>query len=210
MSILGDIERFVADLYEYRLPITIGLVLAAELALGFAYRSGWHVIVWRHKLASSITAIVLLAVAIPLGNELLSPLWERSFLEEASPIVAASEPDVAADESGPAVLRRGEWKGEDSFHFAEGTALILERAPGEYVLRVEDFSVRNGPDLFVYLSPDADGYTDGAINLGELKATDGAFNYEIPPGTDISEFRSAVVWCRRFSVGFDSAELIEA
>ena len=37
------------------------------------------------------------------------------------------------------------------------------RRPGSTRLRLEDFSVRNGPDLFVYLSPDPDGYADGAL-----------------------------------------------
>ena len=76
-------------------------------------------------------------------------------------------------------------------------------------MRFEDFSVRNGPDLFVYLSPDPNGYADGAINLGELKATDGAFNYAIPPDIDIAQFRSAIVWCKQFSVEFASAPLDE-
>ena len=64
------------------------------------------------------------------------------------------------------------------------------------------FSVRNGPDLFVYLSPDRAGYADGALELGTLKATDGAFGYELPAGTDPGEFASAVVWCKQFAVLF--------
>ncbi|MYI85818.1 MAG: DM13 domain-containing protein [Dehalococcoidia bacterium] len=75
------------------------------------------------------------------------------------------------------------------------------------MLRVENFSVRNGPDLFVYLSRNPDGWEEEAINLGDLKATDGAFNYEIPSDIDIEEFKSAVVWCRRFAVLFGHATL---
>ena len=67
--------------------------------------------------------------------------------------------------------------------------------------------MRNGPDLFVYLSRNADGWEENAVNLGELKATDGAFNYEIPADIDIEEFQSAVVWCRRFAVEFGHATL---
>jgi hypothetical protein len=70
--------------------------------------------------------------------------------------------------------------------------------------------VRNGPDLFVYLSPSADGYAEGALNLGGLKATDGSFNYEVPEGTDISQFKSVIIWCRRFTVLFAVAPLVEA
>ena len=80
-----------------------------------------------------------------------------------------------------------------------------------YVLRFEDFSVRNGPDLYVYLSEDpAGGSVDEALNLGGLKATDGAFNYEVPPQIDVSRAKSAVVWCRQFSTLFAHAEFMPA
>jgi hypothetical protein len=81
-------------------------------------------------------------------------------------------------------------------------------ADGRLVLRVEEFSVTNGPDLFVVLSPEADGYADGSLNLGGLKATDGNFNYAIPEGTDLAQYRSAVVWCRSFNVTFAYATLV--
>jgi hypothetical protein len=105
------------------------------------------------------------------------------------------------------VVAKGEFMGADDFHFGEGQALLIETAPGSYVLRFENFSVRNGPDLFVYLSPAAEGDLDGALKLGGLKGTDGAFNYDVPPGTDISTFRSAVVWCDQFAVLFATAPL---
>lgn len=107
----------------------------------------------------------------------------------------------------PQVVLEGTWQGADDFHFAEGRVLIVETEPGVYTLRVEDFSVRNGPDLFVYVSPDPAGYTAEAVKLGELKATDGAFNYDIPAGVTLEQMRSAVVWCDAFAVLFGSAEL---
>jgi len=129
---------------------------------------------------------------------------------------ASDEPEQQAMPAGeedtpepfrPREARRGVWEGADAFHFAEGDALIIEVAPGRYVLRVENFSVRNGPDLFMYLSPDPDGYAEGGLTLGELRATDGSFNYEIPEGTDLSLFKSVVVWCERFAVLFATATL---
>lgn len=121
--------------------------------------------------------------------------------ETAAP--ATDEPDTATFEAR--IVTQGEFMGADDFHFAEGQALLIETSPGEYTLRFENFSVRNGPDLFVYLSPSADGYADGALELGELKGTDGAFNYEVPAGTDVSQFASAVVWCKAFTVLFATA-----
>ena len=57
----------------------------------------------------------------------------------------------------PTTVASGEFRGTDDFHFGSGTASIIEIEPGRYHLRLEDFSVRNGPDLYVYLSPAADG-----------------------------------------------------
>ena len=109
----------------------------------------------------------------------------------------------------PGITHSGEFMGADSFHFGEGQALLIQTAPGQYVLRFENFSVRNGPDLFVYLSPKRDGYGIDSLELGKLKATDGAFNYDVPAGTDVSQYKSAVVWCKAFSVLFAVAPLSE-
>ncbi len=274
MDIAGDLERFLSeDLYPYRYPLTIGFAVAFIGALAAAYRLGWHIIAWRRRLVTGPALVILLVVAIPLGNYFLSPLWERNTVCEASPIagagsgadscddvvLASTNPPTATapqTESGgtptatvtgaptdapagvgglptdapndpvatatnapaaatdapasgfePHVVSQGEFEGADDFHFGNGTALLIESEPGVYVLRLEEFSVRNGPDLFVYLSPDPGGYTDAAINLGELKGTDGAFNYDIPAGTDVSQYQSAIVWCKAFAVLFATATL---
>jgi len=120
---------------------------------------------------------------------------------------ATPPPTPAATPFEPSVRATGPFHGADDFHFGEGTASIIETAPGQFTLRFEAFSVRNGPDLYVYLSPDRDGYADGAVELGALKATDGAFGYELPAGTDPLAFESAVIWCRQFAVLFAVAPL---
>ncbi len=101
----------------------------------------------------------------------------------------------------------GRFHGSDDFHFGRGTASIIEIEPGRYHLRLEDFSVRNGPDLYVYLSPSAKGYAKGALELGKLKATDGSFGYDLPPGADPHDFASAVIWCKQFAHLFATAPL---
>ena len=243
MTVFGEIEQFISEeLYRYRWPITIGLVLSAAVVIWFAYSQRWHVALWRHRLASAIVGVPLLIASAIAGNYFLSPLFERSLACEASPIagagagakecdesaaVTADEPEdttrpaaspggaepTAAPTDAPAfeaqVVRQGEFRGADDFHFGEGKALLIESGPGRYTLRFEEFSVRNGPDLFVYLSADPEGDESGALNLGDLKATDGAFNYDIPEGTDVSQFASAMVWCKEFGVLFAVAPLGE-
>jgi Electron transfer DM13 len=247
LNIFGDLENFIADdLYPYRYvitPIAIALILAGVY---IAYRLGLHLVLMRHKVATAVIGIPLIAVSLVAGDYLVSPLWERTHLEEASPLAAAdttgnggsetttsteadtAEADDESSESSSAepspspsgatgdsargfeatVVQTGEFMGSDEFHFGRGNALLIETEPGKYVLRFEEFSVRNGPDLYVYLSTDPTGESvDEAFNLGQLKATDGAFNYEIPPEIDISTVKSAVVWCRQFTVLFAHAEL---
>ena len=226
LNIFGDVETLIADdLYPYRYVITPLLVLAALGALYVAYRLGLHRLVARNPIPSAAVAVPLAIVAVVAGNYLLSPLWERSHLDETSPLTAApiDDPTVHASEGSsdegaqvaPAFVAStayaGMFRGSDEFHFGRGDALIIETEPGKYVLRFENFSVRNGPDLYVYLSEDPDGEkVSEMLNLGKLKATDGAFNYEIPSTIDVSRVKSAVVWCRQFSVLFAHATLMEA
>lgn len=116
-----------------------------------------------------------------------------------TPTPAAGATQTAA---GPALLAEGTFRDGDPGHNGEGIARLIRDADGNHVLRFENFSVTNGPDLFVILSR-ADGYSgDGALDLGRLKATDGNVNYAIPAGADISQFKSVVIWCRQFSVTF--------
>lgn len=225
MDIFAELERFFSEVvYPNRWPILAGVLLAAAAVTAIGYGRGWHRTLWRHRLATALIVVPLVGAAIPLGNYLLSPLIERSYANEASPLVAAA--DVPATVATPTtsiepasmpassfaarVAFAGQFRGADDFHFGRGKALLIETAPGRYALRVEDFSVRNGPDLFVYLSPGEAGDDEGALNLGRLKATDGAFNYDVPAGTDVSQYRTAIVWCRRFSVLFAAAPLMEA
>jgi hypothetical protein len=96
-------------------------------------------------------------------------------------------------------------------HDAAGKALLLE-VDGAHFLRFENFEVENGPDLRVYLSSapasgDDSTFDDDFIDLGGLKGNIGNQNYRLPDDADLDRYRSAVVWCRRFSVGFAVADL---
>ena len=121
---------------------------------------------------------------------------------------AGADPPPSPTPFEPVTVATGEFAGTDDFHFGSGTASIIEVEPGRYHLRLEDFSVRNGPDLYVYLSPAADGYTDDALEVGLLKATDGSFGYDLPAGARPGRFRSAIIWCKQFSHLFATAPFV--
>jgi hypothetical protein len=106
----------------------------------------------------------------------------------------------------PNVLRTGSFVGAgDGIHNAEGIAKIIPLQDGSSILRLEKLRVTNGPDLYVYLSPDKSA--SDFINIDKLKANNGNQNYEIPTETDLSKYDTVLIWCRPFSVLFGSAEL---
>ncbi len=98
-------------------------------------------------------------------------------------------------------------------HETQGKASLVRLADGKHVLRLEDLHTSNGPELHVYLSgekPQKDWSVYGKgefVDLGPLKGNIGSSNYEIPANVDVGKYASAVVWCRRFSVGFGVAPL---
>jgi hypothetical protein len=237
MPFLDDLGRaFFNALYDLRIPVAIGSAVAVVMLAAIARRSGWFAAARRHPGRTGVVVAVALAVGVPLSWYLASPIFVRTALVEPVPVIAiatappattqatpqpaSAEPSAEPTEAPssapeptpfqPVTLASGAFYGSDDFHFGRGTATIIETAPGRYHLRLDDFSVRNGPDLFVYLSPDAEGYADGALELGKLKATDGAFGYDLPEGTDPADFASAIIWCKQFSHLFATAPLESA
>jgi hypothetical protein len=181
-----------------RHPGRTGAIVAVALAIGLPIT--WYLVspvFLRTSLVEAEDAVPILApatspdrTAAPIPTPATSaPATVRPSLAPT----AAPSPTTEPTAFRPAVVATGSFHGSDDFHFGRGTATIVETAPGRYRLRFADFSVRNGPDLYVYLSPSADGYADGSLELGRLKATDGAFGYDLPPGTDPADFASAVV-----------------
>jgi hypothetical protein len=114
--------------------------------------------------------------------------------------------------AGPRVLSTAAFRSLE--HPTSGKATILVLADGKRFVRLEDFRTSSGPDVIVILSstpPTEDSlgaYDDRALLiLGELKGNIGNQNYEIPAGVDLADYRSIVIWCRRFSVGFGVAPI---
>jgi hypothetical protein len=226
----GDL---LAAVYQYRVPLAVVSIAGALALAAVAWRAGWiAALARRPRLAGALVGMALV-VGLPLAWYLASPLFIRTELVEP-PVVAAVDPtpvparttppatSIAPDATAPAAAvptpatptpvplaapRSGEFEGTDEFHFGRGTATLLETAPGEWTIRLEDFSVRNGPDLYVYLSPDPGDYADGAIEVARLKATDGSFNVPLPAGVDPTGQRSVLIWCKQFSHLFAVATL---
>jgi len=112
----------------------------------------------------------------------------------------------------PVVLATGTFQGADSVHRGEGKALLVRLADGQRFLRFEQFRVTNGPDLYVYLSghpaprSSAQLHEAGAREVAVLKGNVGSQNYALPADLDLAKFKSAVIYCKRFTVIFATAE----
>lgn len=95
---------------------------------------------------------------------------------------------------------------------AEGSATVYRLPDGKQIVRLENFSSTNGPDLFVVLSgsenPDRDGLkANPYLQLAALKGNEGNQNYELPADIDLGQYRSLVIWCRAFDIVFGYAAL---
>lgn len=122
-------------------------------------------------------------------------------------------PAAEAEADEPALLSSGNWIEIDPVHRAEGSANVWMLGE-QRVLRFEDFRVTNGPRLHVYLGKNVPtsifAGVEDYIDLGPLKGNVGNQNYELPADLDLSEYRSAVIYCVPFGVVFSSAELLPA
>lgn len=110
----------------------------------------------------------------------------------------------------PKILKQGDFIDADFFHKGKGRAIILGYPDGKKILRFENFEIINGPDLYIYLSqttaPTGDlGSLGNYIDLGRLKGNIGDQNYELTE--DINDFKSVVIWCKKFGVLFPYAVL---
>ena len=100
----------------------------------------------------------------------------------------------------------------DRSHPTSGRADVLNDGSAQRFLRFENFETDNGPDLNVYLStasPDAPAgdFDDDFVDLGDLKGNIGSQNYEIPEDVDLDVYNTVVIWCTRFGVAFNAADL---
>jgi len=155
------------------------------------------------RTAVVVAAAAIVVLALPLAGYLASPLFLTQAVSESAP-AAPAQSRLAAGRFGVV----------DGIHKGEGAATLVRLLDGQTVLRLEEaFRVTNGPDLYVYLSGSAAPRTSaelhgtGAFEVAQLKGNVGGQNYALPDDLDLSKFRSVVIYCRRFTTVFSTAEL---
>ncbi|MFI5527017.1 DM13 domain-containing protein [Kitasatospora sp. NPDC051853] len=185
----------------------------------------------RGRIPKPILAVLSLALLAVLAGGLITFQPWKAFtdttVDEALPTAPAApttttpaatppagrttNPSPPASSAASTDLGRGSFVSGE--HTTTGRARLIRLADGSAVLRLEDLATSEGPDVRVYLStrPAAESKLDNlgpdAVELSRLKGNLGNQNYAVPAGTDLTRFHSAVIWCKRFSVGFGAADL---
>ncbi len=192
-------------------------------------------------LTRKLVLIVIVVVAIPVlafAWWLLSPLFLNTTINEEFPLSATADmPEGVTQEEAEEimegmakismeavepmpepmteamVLASGKFRDADSFHKGSGDVNLYRLPSGDAVLRFEDLSVTNGPDLHVLVSTHPDPMTKGELRdagystLGKLKGNRGDQNYEVPSSVDPDTISSVIIYCMPFHVIFSVAPL---
>ncbi len=159
------------------------------------------------------TAIAVLAPpAIPVNTPIPAPTATTPPPPTTTPLPPTTTPAPPAPvPTGPVALRSGRF--HDVVHEGSGTATIYRLPDGRMVLRLEDFDVLNGPDLYLYLSALPDSNESGVVlanryvSLGRLKGNRGNQTYDLPANVNLAEINSIVIWCQQFRVNFATAPI---
>lgn len=138
----------------------------------------------------------------------------ETVMDDAAATNSTTDESMTAEMTEPTTvaLKTGSFEDEDRLHRGSGSATIYTLDDGKNILRFEDLSVTNGPDLFVLLMEDPEGRdkSQGYVELGRLKGNRGNQNYEIPPEVVVGDHNAVMIYCRAFSVIFSVASLNES
>lgn len=156
-----------------------------------------------------LIAFIIWAFLMPLftNKTVNESLEDISGNEQISPPTSSGDPEPAQpqaeQQNSPKTVNKGDFKGLRG-HNASGTASVIASG-GKNFVRLENFSVTNGPDLFVAFG-NGGSVDEGAI-LERLKANNGDQNYEIPASIDLSKYSQVFIYCKAFAYPFGVADL---
>jgi len=176
----------------------------------------------------SLPAYTLPSIGTALGASvfallviLVLPLFTTgSIAHDTNPFattLATVMPTTTSVATGPAVTAttsaakqlQGTFDNRGGADSVGGKATLGTTADGKIVLYFSELNATNGPDLYVYLSREVSPKTStqvmNGIEVSKLKANTGSSTYDLPAGTDYTQFKSVVVFCKSFSAIFGYA-----
>ncbi|MCS7071113.1 MAG: DM13 domain-containing protein, partial [Anaerolinea sp.] len=103
--------------------------------------------------------------------------------------------------TNPVVMATGVFQRIDAVRWAQGDATIYQGTDGGRVLRFDNFSMANAPDMRVFLSASTNPVTPEdmrlqgiEVDLGALQGTSGPQNYTISDAVELANYRSVVLY----------------
>lgn len=114
------------------------------------------------------------------------------------PFVTSSGAEIM----GSSATRSGLLHGSAGHHAAGSVQLTVD----SLILTLEE--ITPVPDGRIYLAPGSDHRR--GVELGRLNRSSGVLRYPLPPGLDVTNFDSVVIWCEAFSVEIGRATLSDA
>lgn len=101
----------------------------------------------------------------------------------------------------------------DPVHWGQGNMLVYANGKKQEIFLKDNFKVGPGPDYYVYLSKSSDIKTRAAfreskkLEIARLRSFEGSQVYALPAGTNLKDYQSVVVWCKRFGQLITTAKL---
>lgn len=100
------------------------------------------------------------------------------------------------------VIKEGRWISKG--YRISGGFSIVQTDRGTKIVLDQRFSTTNGPDLKIFLSRDAHGRVhdrnaDNGKRIAVLESNRGYQEYWIPPNVNISQYKTLIIHCERFS-----------
>jgi hypothetical protein len=104
-------------------------------------------------------------------------------------------------------LARGNFSGYQ--HELSGKAVLVKDTSGNTILRLEDFNMTEGPDVYVYLSRNSTYSSGNVIEVRNLTSgyINSNLNIDIDNSIDHSDYKYVLVYCYQFSALFGTALL---
>jgi len=189
-------------------PIAIGLALGLQFS-GLARRLPGLMVNGVRAVAGVLAVLTLIVYAGPLFVS--GSVGQDTAPAFVSTATTAPNAGATATTAPGATTLSGMFDHRAGVDTVAGDATLGKTSDGKVILRFENLNSANGPDLHVYLSKQVSPATtqqvmDG-VEVGKLQATTGASNYELAATTDITQFKSVVIYCKSFSVVFGYANL---
>jgi hypothetical protein len=164
-------------------------------------------------------AIIAVAGAFVLVAGLMAfqpwKLWVDDKANDAD-VVAVSAPaeqgEAQQGQAGPEKIFEGQTWNSYSHGETSGVVKVYKQPDGSYTVRLENLKTSNGPDVKVVLSEkpydQVGSLGSDYLTLATLKGNIGDSNYTVPAGTDLTKYKSAVIWCKRFDAVFAAVPIV--